>query len=205
MPDYLEPYQKALDTHGPGFEATLWCSRRAQLVRFDVLLDMVDLTDLRLVDAGCGMGDLAAYVNNVKKIKLERYIGVDGLAEVIAGAKTRKLDNTEFIAADFVAQPRVLATGQPHVIFFSGSLNTVAESQARKIIYEAYNITENAVVFNFLSDKCNSETAAKDTGPASRFDTLDWIKWSLSVTPIVRFRQDYLAGHDATIAMYKPM
>ena len=43
----------------------------------------------------------------------------------------------------------------------------------------------------------------KDTGVATRFDTLDWLDWALRTTPNVRFRQDYLQGHDATIAMLK--
>ncbi len=44
----------------------------------------------------------------------------------------------------------------------------------------------------------------ENTGPAKRFDTLAMLDWAMTRTPLVRFRQDYLGGHDAAITMLRP-
>lgn len=199
-PAYLEPYEQAVNRHGPGFEATLWRNRSMQRTRFEVFQSMLDLTGRRILDAGCGLGDLAAYLSDAK-IQYARYIGLDGVADVIRSADRRKLPRAEFHIADFVADPASLAIGEPEIICFSGSLNTVPESDARAVIDEAFRIASHAVLFNFLSDRCPPELLRKDTGPAKRFNTLTWLEWAMRMTPDVAFRQDYFGGHDATIAM----
>lgn len=207
--DYLEPYREALTRFGPRFEATLWRSRKAQSLRFDVLLDMVDLTGRRVLDAGCGMADLYHHLI-ARGIRFDRYLGLDGLPEMIHRLQQQQRqqkrgigDNAEFFAGDFVADPGLLKTGSPHLIFFSGSLNTFEESRARDVILHAYQRAEVGVVFNFLSDRCPPHAARSDTGPASRFNTVAMLDFSLNLTTMVKFRQDYLDGHDATIGLFK--
>src|SRR5690606_12047468 len=63
-PPYLRPYRQAVERHGAGFEATLWLSKRGQRTRFAVIADMVDLRDLRVLDAGCGNGDLCEFLHD---------------------------------------------------------------------------------------------------------------------------------------------
>lgn len=200
---YLEPYRQAVEHFGATFDATLWHNRDYQMVRFDVLRQMVDLNDLVLLDAGCGLGDLCEFLAE-RNVRLRRYVGVDGVAEIIAGAGARQLPRAEFHCRDFVADPAALAIGQPDVIYFSGSLNTVPEQQARAVLERAWTTARRGVVFNFLSNRASPAALSRDTGPARRFDTLDWIDWALRATPVMLFRQDYLGGHDATIAMMRP-
>jgi len=45
---------------------------------------------------------------------------------------------------------------------------------------------------------------ADPTDPARRLDPLRLVDWALDRTPLVRFRQDHLAGHDGLIAMDRP-
>jgi len=201
--DYLAPYREAVKVHGASFDATLWHSRSTQAIRFDVLLSMMSLTSMRILDAGCALGDLCQYLID-NNISYGKYIGVDGIPSIIDKAMKRGLPRSEFATVDFVADPNVLKMGNPDVIFFSGSLNTLAEATARHIVERAFEFAHGAVVFNFLSDQCEDAIKAKDTGPAKRFDTADWLAWALSKTASVAFRQDYLKGHDATIAMFKP-
>lgn len=201
--DYLDPYRDALASHGPTFEATLWRSRETQQKRFAVLTDMVDLTQAVLLDAGCGLGDLYEYLAE-HKIAIEAYIGIDGLAAVIERAQKRDRVNATFLAADFVSDPTTLGQHASDIMFFSGSLNTIPETDARRVIDAAWQQARHGVVFNFLSDRCSAEVATRDTGPAHRFDTMAWIHWALEQTPYVKFRQDYFdGGHDATIGMFK--
>ena len=200
--DYLEPYRRAVAHFGAPFDATLWASREYQAVRFDVLRQMLDLDGLALLDAGCGLGDLCVFLNE-RHVRLRRYIGVDGVAEIVAGAAQRRLPRAEFHCRDFVSDAGALSIGHPDVIYFSGSLNTVPEATARQVVQRAWEVARRGVVFNFLSDRASRLSLARDTGPARRFDTLDWLDWALSATTHVRFRQDYLGGHDATIAMMR--
>ena len=46
-------------------------------------------------------------------------------------------------------------------------------------------------------------STSSDLSPARRFNTVRWIERSMRVSSRVAFRQDYLDGHDATIAILK--
>ena len=199
---YLQPYRRAVEHFGATFDATLWKNRAYQTVRFDVLRQMVDLEGLTLLDAGCGLGDLCAFLHE-RNVRLRQYIGVDGVPAIVAGATQRRLPRAEFHYRDFVSDADALTIGHPDVIYFSGSLNTVPEAAARRVVERAWSAARRGVVFNFLSDRASPESMARDTGPARRFDTLEWLEWALRATTLVRFRQDYLGGHDATIAMMR--
>lgn len=197
---YLDPYRRALLSFGAGFEATLWSSREGQHLRFDVMLDMAPFQGAAVLDLGCGAGDFAAYMIE-RRIGFRRYIGVDALPAQIVGARARALPNCEFIAGDFIADPAVLAGLDADIACMSGSLNTMQQDVARTVILNAWRQARRGVVFNFLSDRTRAHLLRTDLSPAVRFDTVSMVDWALSLSPRIRFRQDYLDGHDATIAI----
>lgn len=203
MPDYLQPYQHALDLHGVEFDVTLWASPQTQTRRFQVFTQMVNLGGKRVLDAGCSRGDFAAFLLQAR-IEYHSFVGIDGLAEVIEHARAQELPRCEFLTGDFLAEPSLLSHGQPEVICISGSLNTMSEAQALQALEHAWRATGVVLVFNFLSSRCGPEAPEQDTY-ARRLDTMRLIDWALTKTASVQFRQDYFpAGHDATIAMRKP-
>ncbi len=55
---YLQPYRKAVEKFGPGFEATLWGTKEAQQLRFEVMIELAGFEECVILDAGCGQGDL---------------------------------------------------------------------------------------------------------------------------------------------------
>lgn len=197
---YLAPYREAIDVFGAGFEATLWADRRTQLLRFDVMLEMVDLAGRKLVDAGCGAGDLAGYLIE-RRVPFAHYIGIDGVADQIAAAQAHSYPHCEFRTADLVHEHALLDAIDPDIIIISGTLNTMDEHTARTIIEHAFRAAREAVIFNFLSDRPHPRYLEMKLGPARRFDTARWIDWALGLTPCVAFRQDYLDGHDATVLL----
>lgn len=199
---YLDPYREAVDRFGATFDATLWNSREFQRLRFEVLRGLVDLEGLTLLDAGCGLGDLCEHLHE-RNVQLARYVGVDGVPEIVSAAQQRGLPRAEFHCRDFVADDEALRLGEPDIIFFSGSLNTLPEETARRVAQRAWEAARRGIVFNFLSSRASAPWRERDTGPARRFDTLDWLDWALGATSQVQFRQDYLAGHDATIGMFR--
>ncbi|MAY74448.1 MAG: hypothetical protein CMJ31_06935, partial [Phycisphaerae bacterium] len=115
----------------------------------------------------------------------------------------------EIIEADFASDESIgrtlISTERADVLYFSGSLNTFQHKAAAKILERAWEAVAQkpgaSLVFNFLSDRCDAERRKLPTGPAHRFNTLKLLDWAMEQTPVVQFRQDYLAGHDATIAM----
>ncbi len=172
-PDYLAPYADAVRAHGATFEATLWASKEKQVGRFAVIAEMADLTGRVIVDM------------------------------VRAGA-ARGLPEARFETVDFASDTecfeRLARSDGVDLVVFSGSLNTFEPEHAFGVAKEAFRHAREGVVFNFLSSR-NHERHAINPAPAKRFDPASMLDRALTLTPRVRFRQDYFDGHDATIAM----
>ncbi len=202
--EYLDPYREAVEQFGPGFPATLWMSREAQQLRFDVMIEMTDLTDRVILDAGCATGDLAEYLIE-RGVEFKRYVGIDAVPELIEAAKQRDLATaaTEFHLADLIHNPSSLQQHEPDWVCISGTLNTMEEATARRLVSAAFDAAKQGLVFNFLSDRAPPHYLNRDIGPSRRFNTLSWLDWAMSRTSLVSFSQEYLEGHDATIVMRK--
>ena len=200
-PGYLRPYRHAAEHFGTEFAATLWHSPESQTLRFEVMASLVDLEHERVIDVGCGRADFAAYLIE-HEIDYEKYIGVDAIDSMVEYARQRNLPRCEFVVADVISHPEVLRELEPGYICLSGTLNTMEEAMARKLIEQCYSAARLGVVFNFLSDRPHARWIGRDLGPARRFDTVAWIDWALSMSSRVTFTQDYFDGHDATICIH---
>lgn len=199
---YLDPYRRSHARHGAAFEVTLWASPTSQRLRFEVFTQMCCLGGKRLLDAGCSRGDFAAFLIE-QQVPFERYVGIDGLPEVVEFARGRGLPRCEFVAGDFVHETALLAAGEPDVVCISGTLNTMADAEAMRVLEGAWAASRQALLFNFLSDRCGPKAPPQD-GFARRLSTMRLLDWALGKTSQVAFRQDYFeAGHDATILMRK--
>jgi SAM-dependent methyltransferase len=208
---YLDPYRDAIKEHGPGFEALLWKNKQAQITRFSVLDAMGDLRGKIVADLGCGDGGLAFWLNKNKRMP-KKYIGVDGLDELVVAsrenAKSSKLKGTVFLTHDFVGEAELPAQlvrdAGVEVFVLSGSLNTLQMDHAQKVLDRLFDALVDArrgrLVFNFLSTRHNAERTAAEA-PAVRFEPDQMLDWALSRTPIVDLQHAYLGGHDATIRM----
>ena len=85
----------------PEYQVLDWESKEAQELRFKTLIEHFNMESSILLDVGCGLGNLAEYLDN-KNIKLY-YIGIDIMPEMIerAKAKTFKNINPQFMSLDF--------------------------------------------------------------------------------------------------------
>lgn len=85
----------------PEYQVLDWESKEAQELRFKTLIEYFNMESSILLDVGCGLGNLAEYLDN-KNIKLY-YIGIDIMPEMIerAKAKTFKNINPQFMSLDF--------------------------------------------------------------------------------------------------------
>ena len=199
---YLQPYTEAVKQFGAGFEATLWNNPAAQRLRFDVMIDLAGIRDARVLDVGCGPGDLAARLLE-REIPFTGYVGIDAMPEMIEAAARRDLPGCRFVAGDAVADPALLSTGDPDYTCISGTLNTMDDETAQKLVADAFAASAEAVVFNFLSTRHHPRFAGRDTAPARRRDPVAWLDFALGLSSRVAFTQAYLDGHDATIMVGK--
>ncbi len=209
--DYLDPYRRAVRDGGARFESLLWHSPEAQQKRFDVMIDCCELLGRVVVDLGAGLGDLARRMHE-RGVEYGRYIGVEGVDPLAAEARRRLADlpECEIRSGDFVADAtlfdRLVKHDRAEVFAFSGSLNTLEQSDAERVLDRAWDAVSRVrggqLVFNFLSDR--SRRSREPTGPASRFDTHRLVGWALDRTPLVVLRHDYWGGHDATVWMGTP-
>ena len=195
---YLQPYSEAVKRFGASFEATLWNSRTAQALRFDVMIDLADLDDARVLDVGCGQGDLAAHLIE-RTVPIAGFIGIDAIPEMIESAAKRDLPGCRFIVGDAIANPELLGTGEPQYTCISGTLNTMDDRTALKLVADAFAAASVGVVFNFLSNRPHARFAGRDLAPARRRDPVRWLDFALGLSSRVAFTQAYLDGHDATI------
>ncbi len=129
-----------------------WADPQSQRKRFAVLADNVPLAGKSLLDVGCGLGDLWAYLKE-RGIDV-RYTGVDIVAEMVRAAKGRH-DDGQFIHADVFAESP-FTPDSFDVAFVSGTFNLnlgnnrdfLAPAVARLL-----KITSRFVVFNLLHDR----------------------------------------------------
>ena len=201
-PAYLRPYIDAERKMGPGFGATLWARPDSQKTRFRVFAEQLDLADRVILDAGCGPGDFAAWLQK-RGIGYGRFIGVDGVAPVIEHARKRGLPDAEFHVGDLVTDAALLATAKPEVTVISGTLNTMDLATAIRVLENAWAGCSEALAFNFLSDVTGPE-AVPQQRPAVRLPTRELLDWGFSMTWDLVYRQDYFPhGHDGTVVMRK--
>ncbi len=224
MNDYLEPYRRAVEQMGPGFEALLWRSRDFQQVRFRVLIETAAaglapfdakptaraLANRVIVDLGCGRADMLAWLDE-HRVPFGRYIGVEALPELAnaSAARIAHRDDAEIITSDFAEDSDLFTTlarsRSADVFLFSGSLNTFEQPAALKVVENAFaalgDRPAGGVVFNFLSSLA-AHAPTDDTGPAHRFDTGAVIAFAAGLSRSFTVRHDYLRGHDATVGVF---
>ncbi len=208
---YLDPYLRAAEKFGAGFDALLWQSPKAQKIRFRVISKLIDTTGRTVADIGCGNADLLRDLHE-RNHAPARYIGIDAVPRTLDHAREQTraagIDAAVFLDHDFVRETdlaeQLVRDAGVDTIVFCGSLNTLLEHDAQSILdrfWKAVARRENgALVFNFLSDR-HDRARTPANPPAVRFDPVNMVHWALDRTPLVTFRHDYLGGHDATICM----
>ncbi|NLV35209.1 MAG: class I SAM-dependent methyltransferase [Clostridiaceae bacterium] len=126
-----------------------WESEEAQRLRFDVLLDKVKLDGKKLLDVGCGTGNLIEHINS-RGLSVE-YTGVDILEQMIEKANKKNLDAV-FIHTD-IFKENIFSPDSFDVVYTSGIFNLNLGNN-REFLKDAlalfFSLSREAVVFNLL-------------------------------------------------------
>src|SRR5207244_3330176 len=86
---YLEPYRKAASLHGEQFGSLLWASPRTQAARFDAICRLAQMRGKKVLDVGCGRGDLMDFMISREMAPAE-YVGIEAVDELVGAAMRKK-------------------------------------------------------------------------------------------------------------------
>jgi SAM-dependent methyltransferase len=88
--DYRDTLRKAyfpLMGDGDNFASVGWGSRKTQFIRFKALSNVADISDMKIMDVGCGLGHFVDYIDEAG-ISVD-YQGIDYLDEMVKRALVR--------------------------------------------------------------------------------------------------------------------
>ena len=149
--DIIKSYYEGNMARGlPEYGILGWESEEAQRTRFDIMLSRVDLEGKKLLDVGCGTGNLYEYIKS-KGINV-KYTGVDILGKMIEKARAKSLD-AEFINVD-TFKNNIFAQKSFDIIYTSGIFNLDLGNN-KEFLADAldlfFRISRETVVFNLLN------------------------------------------------------
>lgn len=151
-----EFYNERVRNYGPNSKTVGWRDETQQNHRFEVLLDGLNLADAKVLDIGCGLGDLVNFLRN-KNINIDSYLGIDVSGEMIKLAKELHPD----MKYDFVHTPFSdfwFSTKFDYMVM-SGALNLRNDLGDYDRIKDFFSFAKNFltptgfVCANFLSDE----------------------------------------------------
>lgn len=194
----VERHRDALLRHGHSPEALYWSSEKIQQLRFRILLEIGVQDGDRVLDVGCGFGDL--YPVLCRAVANIHYTGIDLSPDLIATGKTL-YPQAEFHTGDlFDLDP---APGSYDLVLLSGALNEALGDNgryARAIIKRMYETCRRGVALNLLN--------AENSWIASRKDLQSFSPQQIkaqcqSFCADLILRQDYL-DNDFTLYLLHP-
>ncbi len=152
-------YEPRITPERETYDILDWGSAASQRARFGALADNVDLAGKSILDVGCGLGDLLAFLAD--RGLETNYTGVDIVAKMIAAARQRQPAG-RFICADlFTAEtPDEFAGKKFDVVFCSGTFNLDLGNNRRFLPRAVGRLLELAceyVVFNLLHDRADDK------------------------------------------------
>ena len=182
-----------LQLHGPNWRGLGWQSKRNQQRRFAVLLEVGPVANTRVLDVGCGVGDLYSYM--LRRGIRATYTGVDILPEMLAYARKR-YPEAHFEARDVL---QGLGAERFDYVLCSGAFNinfgrNVAAVQ--EVLQELLRCCTRGVAINFLSTRARERDAI-----LFNYDPETLFAYCLTLTPHVRLLEGYLAN-DFTLYLY---
>ena len=188
-------YDRLLDVHSRDHEIVGWGSRESQERRFVVLAQVGDLSGKTVLDMGCGLGNLYAYLKSWH-VACD-YVGIDINARMIARARER-FPEASFETMDILALGEALP--RYDFVLLSGAFNLTQDNQkefVEAMIRCMYQMARTAVAFNILSAKADFfEPGEYYARPGEMLD------FCLTLSRRVILRHDYMP-HDFTVYMYR--
>ncbi len=192
-----EHYEPRIAPGRPHYDVLDWASESSQVSRFEVLVANTDLAGKSLLDVGCGLGDLWAFLKD-RNIPVA-YTGVDLVQKMVAAARDGHGD-AAFHCGD-VFGGDMFEPGSFDVVFSSGVFNLDLGNNAEFLpgaISRLLDLAGESLVFNLLHKR------AAGGSPYFYFDP-DQIRPILADLPCrTRILSDYLPNDFTVICVKTP-
>ena len=150
-------YNASIKKYKKTAQGVHWGSLDRQQIRFKVLTSPLkeSLDVLRIVDAGCGFGDLYLYLKSQKSLPLE-YIGIDVHKKMVGIAK--KSTKQKILHLDILRD----VLPQADYYLCSGALNILEPFETVLFIKQMLRYADKGVIFNILKGE-------KDSTPYNKY------------------------------------
>lgn len=139
-------YANSIIKYGITPKGVHWNSKFNQYKRFEVLVHYIkeELSNVTILDIGCGFGDLLLYLNT-NRYQVQSYTGID-CEQTMVNISKKRFPNHAFIVKN------VLTDELPQADYYlsSGALNILSEKEFFLFIEKCYNQCTKGFAFNFL-------------------------------------------------------
>ncbi len=182
-----------LQLHGPNWRGLGWQSQRSQRRRFAILSEVGPLANARVLDIGCGVGDLYNYLLR-RRIPVS-YTGFDILPEMVAHARKR-YPEAQFEVRDVL---QGLGPERFDYVLCSGAFNVNFGRNllaVQEVLNELLRGCTRGVAINFLSTRARERDAI-----LFNYDPETLFIYCQTLTPYVRLLEGYLPN-DFTLYLY---
>ena len=178
-------YDQKLIEHGVSHKAVGWGSKEDQFLRFRMLLRGISPKGKVILDAGCGLGDLVKYLDELTGGDFE-YIGIDITESLILKARDiHSRPNCTFLVGDLMAE----RVKEVDISILSGALtyNTKGiKGYAEKTMSRMYELSREAACLNFMSKYVDFELEKN-----KHYYPEEVLRWSYGLTRNVNLYGDY--------------
>jgi SAM-dependent methyltransferase len=196
--DLSEHYRSLLAEHGDSPQAAQYSSQSSQERRFELLAEIGDLRNKKILDFGCGTGQLGSYLGN-RGIEFE-YFGTDIVNEFLT------LCRNKFPEGHF-EEFSSLSHLKFDYIFVSGVFNNLRSDNSQfymNTIRQLFSMCNIGLSFNMMSNYVDY----KDPGLFYEYPENVFRFLKLEVTPFVTLRNDYevkagVVPFDFTVYAYR--
>jgi SAM-dependent methyltransferase len=188
-------YEEKVRTFGFDHRGLGFRSAGSQARRFEALLRVGDLEGRRVLDVGCGFGDLFGFLEE-RGIRAA-YTGIDICAPMIRRSVERFGDRAQFAVADVLEYE---PADEFDYVLASGLFGLDAEGTRERILptlERMFGWCRTGLAVNFLSAACESQAEGRIyVDPATALEA------ALALAPAVRIDHTYLPN-DFTLHLYR--
>lgn len=189
-------YEEHIRRYGFSYRALGFGRRESQEKRFAAVLGLGSLHGKRLLDVGCGFGDLLVWLNT-RGIE-PRYTGVDIVRPMIERCRKRfEGTGARFLIGDALT----LVADEPYdYVVASGIFGYNAKDtheRVRPTLVRLFGLARVGMAVNFLSRRA----AARSPGRLY-LHPADVLQFALKLTPAVRLDHTYMPN-DFTLCLYR--
>lgn len=189
-------YENQVRRFGYGYRGLGFGRRSSQEKRFAAALALGPFDGARLLDAGCGFGDLLAWLN-ARGVR-PRYTGIDLSAPMIERCRKRFADcEASFEVGDALSYE----PAQPFdYVVASGIFGYAAKGMRARIqptLERLFGLCRRAMAVNFLSGWAPSRSPAR-----LYVQPCDVLQFAARLTPALRLDHGYMPN-DFTLCLYR--